>query len=491
MEAKAQSKAGSSLQLYDKPFFEAFIIALLLCLSPSKAIGLIIPFLCAFWFITRSKSGSSFKRLVLLIIWWGLVLLFYQFYNAQIGSDFNVSNGILSFVSYASIFIVLVFPALLTSEKYSYDKYAKLLIYVILFEGCWGIMQKILAPIIIRSSSGDVVEGTINPFSFIYGHSGFSNQFFAINIVCLLIFCFPFVYKNKRFIIHYGIGIIALLLASVGHVFYSFILATSITYFIFEGTKLLFRIKTLALFFTAIAIILSLFATLDPKVWANSLDAYDSFINGKTPKSQAVIIAVNDLGNQYPTMHLVGMGPGEYSSRTGIIASGSYFSLSDFFTGLPFLNIGISDSYRQHVLSHWLRIQKIAIRESTSWATSTMARPYFSILSVYTEFGGLGLLLLLSVIFHQVFLLKREYRRVTSSANKTTLKQIAFGCTSIILFLFLIGLYENYYETSQGIFVGILLILVMRSFLNIAKLDALQPVEQPEARPHHQEIVLR
>jgi hypothetical protein len=469
---------------YAKTYYEMFIISLILSLSPSKSLGFTIPFIAIFWFIVRSKSGVSFKRFVLINFGWVLILLFYNWYCHQIDLDFNSSNAFLSYLNYASLFFIIVFPSAILSQDFNYEKYAKLILYVILIEGCVGIMQRILAMTYKRNSLGDVVEGTINPLSFYYGHSGFGNQFFAMNMVFLLIFCFPFVYSKKKvWILYYLTGFIALVLASVGHVFYSLLLAIIVTYLIFEGWRLLLNIRLLVILISLVAGMLFTLAKMDPGVFNASQRQLEMFTSGETPKANAVEVVFTDLVKQYPTTHLVGIGPGQYSSRAGIIASGTYDKLSDFFTSLPFLDVGMSVLFRKYVLKTWMYVQT----NIDAFGYSTMYRPFFSLLSVYVEFGGLTFMLLLLTIFYQIHLLKVKYQRTERSPGSKAVRLIALSCSTAILFLFIIGLYENYYETAQGIFTGLLLILIMRALVR-SNPDRQQP-EIVKVNPANQEMV--
>jgi hypothetical protein len=448
---------------YAKSYYEMFILTLILTFSPSKLLGFVIPFIAIFCFIVRSRSGLSFKRFVLINLAWILLLFFYNWYSQQIGLDFNSSNAFLSYLNYASILFILVFPTALTSQTYNYEKYARFLLYVILIEGCVGIMQRILVVGYKNSLSSDAVEGTINPLSFAIGHSGFGNQFFAINMVFLLIFCFPYVFCKKKFwISFYIIGFIALVLASVGHVFYSLLLAILVTYLIFEGWRLLLNIRMLVILVCIASGMLFTLAKLDPGVFNASQRQLEMFVSGETPKAKAVEVVFTELAKEYPTVHLVGIGPAQYSSRAGTIASGTYYNLSVYFLKIPFLDMGMTVPFKKYVYKTWIHVQT----DTGSFGNSTMYRPFFSLLSVYVEFGGLTIMLLFLIIFYQILLLKGKYRSVKHSANSRAIKLIALSCSTAILFLFFIGVYENYYETGQGIFTGILLILLMRSFVS-------------------------
>ncbi len=449
----APSKAA--VLTYDKPYFEVFILCVLLTFSPSKAIGMLIPFIAMIWYVFRTGSGQIFKRIMLIVSAWAVLLLIYNLHASIINIEFITANGILSFFHYSSFLFFFIFPLNVSSEKYNYEKYSRLILNILLFEGLYGIMQKILAPILMGSISGDVVEGTINPLSFINGHSGFSNQFYAINMGFFMIFSLPYVYKNKGKWIHLVIALIGVILASVGHVFFSMIIAVIISYCVFKSRSFL---KLLA----GVVIILGIVSVaVDAATFDKPLRQARMFFDGETPKSQAIEVAIDQVGSKYPTMHIVGLGPGQYSSRAGVIASGTYGSLSDLFRSLPVLKFRSAPLFKMYVQEVWIAVEKNGDR----YGNSTMYRPFFSLLSVYTEFGGLAFLALLGFIIYQIGTLKRSYRLFGKDPKYQTSRHLAFATSVCLLFLFFIGMYENYFETPQGVFLGMLLIILAKSII--------------------------
>ncbi|MGV3502902.1 MAG: hypothetical protein ACO1O1_04295 [Adhaeribacter sp.] len=447
---------------YARAFYEMLLISLILSFSPFKALGYLQAFICIGWFLVRSKSGDTFRRLVMVQLAWGALLLFYNCYSRQIGLDFNNSNAILSYMHYVAILLIPVIPAGVISGSFSYEKYARVLLWVIGLEGCLGILQRMLVFTFRAYTSGDVVEGTINPFSFITGHSGFGNQFYSINMVCLLLFCFPYAYyKRKAWLASFLAGFLALVLASVGHVFYSLMLAILVTYLLFAGWTLLLNIRMLVIVLSLVSAMLLTLAQLDPGVFYTSQRQLAMITSGESPKAQAMEVVFTKLVQEYPTTHLVGLGPGQYSSRAGLIASGTYERLSDHFSSIPVLRFGMTVPFKKYVNGPWTYVQN----NLEAFGNSTMYRPFFSLLSVYTEFGGLGLLLLLLLLGYQLRLQKEKYRQLKTSGREKALRLLPISCSTAMLFLFFIGFYENYYETVQGIFTGILLILAMRALV--------------------------
>ena len=441
----------AGLEINARCFFEAFVVVLILTFLPFKAIGFTIPFIFLGILLGRSRSADITKRLILLTAACGVILLFYYIVFHFEAHHFILSNGILSFISYSSFLVLFALPSQITSIKYNYERYARLALPIIAFEGVYGILQRVLSS--LRGiNHGDLVEGTISPFSvFIGSTSGFGNQFYAMNMIFLLTFCFPFVYHYRKGIIAFGFGVLGVVLASVGHVFYSLVFATVTTIVFYEASSLLVNPKRLLVVATVPLILLVALAVLDEDVFNDASRQAKNFLDGKTPKSQAIGIVFTRVSDEYPSMHFIGLGPGQYSSRAGIIASGQYGSLSEFFTRLPFLNLGIPEAFKEHVLVYWNDYKK-----NSGYGNSTMNRPFLSLLSLYAEYGAMVFITLLLVGIYLISRARSAYRNMQGKRSAYTLVPYSFSI--MLLFLLMIGVYENYYEAPQGVFVGALLI---------------------------------
>ncbi len=448
------------MQQNDRFFFEGFLLALILTFMPFKAIGFIIPFIFLLVLLVRSKSGLLIKKLTLLVIISGVVVsIYFAVYQFQ-ERTFIVSNGILSLINYSSFFILFLIPKNILSQKYNYEFYVKAVLPFMLVEGLYGIGQKIMS-VIQGISHGDLVEGTINPLSIVtVTTSGFGNQFFAINLIFLLIFSLPYVYTQKKGIIIYCIAFLAVIFASVGHAFYSLIFATILILIYYEGSSLFVRPKRLIVFLAIPALMLITLATLDENVYKDASRQATLFFSGETPKSKAIKIVFQKIGNEYPFVHFIGLGPGQYSSRAGIIASGHYGALSEFFTKLPFFNLGMTDAFREHVLSEWLEY-----KTNLGYGNSTMNRPFLSLLSVYAEFGSFTFISLLAVVAFYIHQSKIRYVKAKKMQDRGEIL-LCYVFSISLLFLIIIGLYENYYEAPQAVFVGILLVYISNKLIN-------------------------
>lgn len=434
-------------QNFDRYYYETIILAIVLTFQPFTVVGMVLPIACLTWFMVRSKSGFLLKKTVLTVIFLALVLLLYKFAGTFSDHPFILSNGIFSFLNYSSFIVILLLPSLKPSNVYNYAKYAELLLLVLLFQGAYGIFQKTMGMLLGVGHSNDIVEGTINPLSFLHGTLGFGNQYFAINVVFMLLFCFPYVYTEKKGLFSFFTGLFALLLASVGHVFLSLLFAMILVFLLIEGIYILFRPRIAFTFFIIPSVLILLLAFLDPSVYNGAIRQAGMFFRNETPKSKAINTVQDNLAQNFPTMYFIGLGPGQYSSRSGLLASGTYGSMPNLQ-----LNLEMTHYFEEYVYPSW---QETTTNDA--YASSTMYRPFFSLLSVYTEFGGLFVLLVLFLLLFKTVHYKRIYRALKESLEKQA-SLLCFTSLVSIFFILFIAFHENYLETPQGIFLGLLLI---------------------------------
>jgi hypothetical protein len=465
------------MQQNDRFFFEGFLLAIILTFLPFKAIAFTIPFIFFLLLLVRSKSGLLIKKFTFLVLISGAVLSGYFVIYLFEDHTFIVSNGILSFISYSSFLILFLIPKNIISEKYNYEFYVKVLLPFMLVEGLYGISQRTIS-FFKGINHGDLVEGTINPLSaFVGSTSGFGNQFFTINLIFLLIFCFPYVYKEKKGMFSYGTAFLAVILASVGHAFYSLILAVILVLVYYEGKSVLVRPKRLMIMVAIPALMVIAIATFDEKVYNDSARQANLFFSGDTPKSKAIEIVFQKVSKEYSFMHSIGLGPGQYSSRAGLIASGHYGPLSEFFLKLPFFNLGMTEAFRENVLHYWLDYQ-----DNSGYGNSTMNRPFLSLLSLYSEFGAFTLTALMVLVAYYIHQSKKMYRKAKKMKEQTNML-LCYVFSTSLLFLIFIGLYENYYEAPQGVFIGTLLIFIVKKIIvERVKKTIMAPVPEASVR---------
>ena len=235
-------KVKGSILLY------CLFISLIISLSPFKILSYGIPLFLLGFILLKLFSKTFYRKLSISILIFVGIILFYYSKSKFLNHDFSLPSALLSLITYGSIIFILIYPKLLTdTDSPQTNRLQKYLYVILLIETVVAIVQLALFIIInatsLDESTGDIIQGTINPLSFISDDVGFNNQVFTINYIFLLIYEIPYLLKTKRkYLI--VIGILVILLASVLHVVFSFALALLTSFLligIIQFRKQLFR----------------------------------------------------------------------------------------------------------------------------------------------------------------------------------------------------------------------------------------------------------
>lgn len=430
------------MTLYQRAYYQAFIISLLICWSPIKVLAYTAPFIALGWFIIVTKSSIVLRN---FLIW---IFLFASIICLHVIFEFNfvLFSAILSILTYSSFSFIFAIPSHHLAEPKLLRKILQTSQWVVLFEGILGILQAVYGFTKNKSfdvGNGDFVQGTIN-LSFTSGLA-FSNPMYAVNIAFLLIGLFAFFLLERKGFLPFFVGCIALILASVVHVLL----------FLFSAILLVLLILRPAILkntasLVAIGVLLILVPTLSFAVLYSNFQSfatiYEGTARGDSPRVQVTERTFSIMPTQYPLMPFVGLGPGQFSSRAALIGTGFYFGGPRDPTPLP-LPKGMSKALETNLLDLWF------IAASNKYYGSTQ-QPFYSWLSVYTEMGAPIFLILPTLVLGLVLKVK--------SKVKTSHQEIMAIAFSIgIVFLFLLGLQENYWEVPQAIFLGCMLLKVL------------------------------
>ena len=319
-----------------------------------------------------------------------------------------------------------------------------------MFESLIGIMQAIHGFEIygtFDSSIGDFVTGTISPFAPDFSSS---NPMFAVNVCFIVLFLCPAARKNLKLKIIIFFGILSLLFSSVMHIISFFLIS------IFFGFLMCSKIEIRKHFkFSFVIIFFFAFLFVTQKGNLTLFESYANlFLEGKIPKVAVTRIALTELPDGQLTRYCFGVGPGQFVSRAGLIGTGMYLGTLSNPKKLPFLPTGISQYVKRYLLDLW----EIS-EEDPGFGGSFLAKPWYSWLAVFTEYGILGVLFLLGMVGWILL----EVRR-SSHFQKM---QWEGGCFAAGVFFFiLIGTVENYWEITQAIFCGVLLLKIQFSRRN-------------------------
>ena len=97
-----------------------------------------------------------------------------------------------------------------------------------------------------------------------------------------------------------------------------------------------------------------------------------------TPRASVILNLVTLIPRKYPFMPLVGLGPGQFWSRAALLASGLYLGKGN--KSLPFIPAQSSQAFREYLAPLVTKARKPGFRSSPT------VEPFFSCLTVYTEF---------------------------------------------------------------------------------------------------------
>jgi hypothetical protein len=438
-------------------FTHLYIVILLVCFSPSKALGALVPFifLAGMLFYVQYLPKRHLLRYTVFLIFYswigGVYLLLYD--------GFSFGNLYFFLITGASLLILLYDFRGLITEHLIY-KIVKLTSVILFFEACFGLTQVITGfstTGTFDSATGDFVRGTIEPYFFYHAGSG-SNQMFAIlmSTFLLLVFIASKNWSQKRILL-IGIVLLAFVMASVMHAIIFFIVAV----FLAIIFKAIFGINLKRLFIISrrwrifiilfgvvfmMGILVSIFlprnlATLD--IYSKQTLNFSS--ESHSPKTVASYLSIYNLPQDEPLQALIGIGLGQYSSRAALIRSGEYLSIGAI---IPTYTTPYLDYY---ILPLWRNF-----KERFPSGASTYF-PYYSWLSLYGETGWLGVFFAIGLLFVIAIKIIRH--------ESVVFPYMQIGLLILIIYVALLGFQDNYWEWAQAIFPAFLILRLGTQYL--------------------------
>lgn len=334
-----------------------------------------------------------------------------------------------------------------------------------MFQSVVGFVQLIVGLSLrntnLDADTGDVIQGTINPFSFMNDAAmGFGNQMYVINLLMMITFIAPTAF-NKGNLLPILVGFLAVTFASVLHLTASWLLSLVAIFIFFNPNifnKYLFLI-VLIVCFSGWIVYYS-----QPDNFSLIERYFTEYIAGESLKIVSTYQAVIQMPMEFPHAYFVGVGPGQFSSKAGLIGTGQYFGEFYSPTQIPFIPQKTSIPFQKYGYDLWEYTNR---PDLVKWINSTMNRTFYSLLSLYTELGVIIFTIILFQFLKLIIFFRQTFVDVnTSSANKL----VAIGTATNSLFVFFICFFENYLESAQAIFVGLLLIKISYGHLKFSTL---------------------
>jgi hypothetical protein len=439
-----------SAQRYKKAYLWTFIIAIILCWSPSNALAYLVPLISVSVFVLLTKSSTVIRNVVVWFLVWGIIISFY----ILLAPRFVIHSALLSILTYSSFLMFLAIPRRFVTSLDLLNRMLTWIRWIVIIEALVGITQGLYGFTQTGSfdiANGDFVEGTIHPA--LPSELSFSNPMFAINMALLLVAILPDLILRRKGYIAVILGGISLIMASVLHVLIMLAMAGLLAILFFWPISVRRRVTYLAGAGLTLALILAFFAL------RSNFGTADLFarqlLSGESYRSIAIQRAVIEMPHDYPLLPLVGLGPGQFSSRAGLIGTGLYFGGPNNPRPLPLIPKGMTKAFEENTLDLWL---EITAQNARGIIIGSTHNPFLSWLSVYIEWG----ILALAAVFSLVLFLLIRVRLVVHNYPQRILAS-SFG-TGLLFILFL-GVQENYWEVPQAIFVGLLILKVQYAVL--------------------------
>ena len=458
-DAISQNSALKSIFVISNPFagmtniqrsyLVVFVLSSVVCWSPSKALPYVVPFVSVFWIFITTRKIVLYKKLLILTVIWGIWFICGFISNP----DFIIRNGLLAIVTYGSFYLPFLIPSRYLSSNILYKRIAQILVIIIIFQSSVGLVQVVYGFLSSGSfdvSNGDYIEGTID--ISLMKQPGFETPIFAINMAMTLIALLPFILIFRRWwwFLPFLFGTTILVLSSVLHALLFLLIAFTISFFFINPVALSSKRVAIAALFITLVLFLMLILMLIflPTNLSSITIQLERFIRFENPKAILFQRLFSVVPEVYPLSPYVGLGPGQFTSRASLIGSGYYIGGIENPRALPYLRPMVSKAVEDYLLDLWRRL--------IGWpgsAGSTL-RPFSSWLSVISEAGVIGAFIILFLLLLYLAKVKRHTR------FKGT-RIYAFSIVSGLLFLFLLGVQENYWEIPQSILVGCLLLKVL------------------------------
>ncbi|NWF79024.1 MAG: hypothetical protein HXY37_03125 [Chloroflexi bacterium] len=446
---------SNPLSKRERRFVHVFVLTLAICFSPLKAMAFVAPFvfIAGLIFYARiSLINHLLKYAMALLSFVGISVIYFL-----LMPEVDLFNALLFLVT-AGSFLVLLYDLRSIATVALLRRISIVALIFVLIESLLGIGQGMIG--FLRNGrfdigSGDIVRGTIDPLAT--APPAASNVMFAILLSTLLILLFgtsPARLSPVRLAV-LGIGLVAWVLASVMHTLFFFSIATVVSLILM--VRLVWTVRWArwrSSGFLALAGILICGGLFAFALLPNNLQltpyllrlTFEFGTDSPSEKTRATYNTLFLLPQEAPLQPLIGLGPGQYSSRASLIRSGQYLSGGR----LPLPN-HVHPLAERYILSEWY---SFLINRPNGGSTFF---PFYSWLSTYGEFGWMGVAGVVTLIL----LALRTFRR----ARSVEFPRLHLAMTILLLYVALLGVQDNYWEIAQAIFPAFLILRVGYSYL--------------------------
>jgi hypothetical protein len=417
--------------LSEQRLYQLTTITILIIAFPSNFIYYMAPpfFLAGALLLETAVSARRLLLFVSISVLFTFAALGFDLYA---GNRINPAGVLFSLLMYLPFFILLAQHERFALSDVFIHRLVGFLRGFIYIQAVASFLQLTYGLIFRREFNGDFICGTFGLFDVITGIT-ISQVLFTFTVLNTCMFLVA--YRHRRGVrLAIGLGFLCCVCAQSGHQIIFFSLTVSILAVV-QQRSFGRLIQTVAFVGFLIGLVQLVYpATLRTAIeWAEKV-----LISERSPKRNVVEAAFEEI---LKAEHMiVGTGLGQFSSRAALFSSGEYLSVN-----LPSFLTGKSDVFVNHMMP---QLDLFAVVGESS----AIAAPYFSIISVFSEFGPL-----LSVALIAMAIAALAHNAKLSRYETEEIRDLSLYCNFFIVFLFLNCLIENYLEMVQANFIPILL----------------------------------
>lgn len=433
--------------------YAAFLGVLIVCFTPLKPVGYLLPWGFTLWLAMTTPQLISRSRMSALVAILAVLPVIY----AVISDEFLYANYIIAALTYSSIVPIVALRTEQLASRQLLERIVSVVVTMIAIQGAVGIAQALYGAFeggTFAESNGDRVQGTIYPFLSAEGRG--ANPMFAVNMALMLlgVLSRPDLLTRRRRIILL-VGAVSLALASVMHVLIYMVVAIAMALLLARpvGQAPERRAGAATKYVLSLALVLSgvgYFALRSNfEIVDSVVESFADLEAGLSPRTVMLWSVATELPQEQPQQPLVGLGPGQFTSRASLIASGLYLGGPDNPKGVPLLDPQATQLAQRYCFS-----LMASYADKIEWIGSSQ-QPFFSVLSIYTELGLVGLAVIGYFVVRLLITLRRRVR------SRPDVRPLVLSLVASTLFVVLLGLQENYWEMPQAILVGVLMMKVI------------------------------
>jgi hypothetical protein len=437
---------------YQKFYYYFFVFASISCFSPIKALPYVLPLL--FIVLSQFYYNRIFKLLFLVVCFLAYFILYKWIYSGI----FISQNFILAIISFSSFLPILFVNYRQLYSRELEDKLIRFILPLVTIQALWGIIQALYGFSQTRSfdvANGDFVEGTIHPG--LSAELSFSNVMFVTNMIFITNFLLGHYLKGelrKKSVFY--ISIIVIVLASVVHSILIYFFAVTLSFLIIRPKIANLSSAALRKIFQVLIALVVLSSFILKDNFSRIPYAIAGAASPELPRAIVTYRVLTELPKMIPIQPYIGLGAGQFCSRASLINSGLYLGGPENPRTLPFFTIRknpIADEFVFALMEQWAEVTYLG----------SSNQPYFSFLTIYSEHGLLGLIIFLFLV------IRLSFKIIRLARGKSMLSIDCFILFAGVIYLVTLGIQENYYEVTQAIFIGILLLQFIFSKVKYAE----------------------